>query len=239
MYIQIDPRCPMGCAHCGYSCTAKGYGEFSKPMTMKVYKAALKFASQRGDYITLGGGEPTLHPKFKEMLILAIAESDSDALVSIITSGCHTENALLLAKLAKAGVIGASLSLDKYHPKSKVAPEVVRAFMKDTNKNYGYGLCDNDYRDIRTVQTIIPSGRGADLSEADEEAGCICEEMFVAPDGSIRLCGCIDSPVVGHVLTGILPEWEEAVDNSFTYDFCHKNLPEEYDPRKEVLNVAV
>ena len=63
MYIQITTRCNMECEHCCMSATAKG-----EDMSIGTFKNALEY----DEYITIGGGEPTLHPKFWEMMGLAL-----------------------------------------------------------------------------------------------------------------------------------------------------------------------
>ena len=47
--------------------------------------------------------------------------------------------------------------------------------------------------------------------------GCVCPEMIVKPDGTIRACGCDDSPVLGNVndVVSIPDDWE--------YGECYKN----------------
>jgi len=93
MYIQITDHCNMTCAHCGYSCSPRK----KNFMTMDVFKAAVKYDP---NYISIGGGEPTTHPLFWDMLVHAIVESD-DVLPWLATNGKRTEDALRLAKLAK------------------------------------------------------------------------------------------------------------------------------------------
>lgn len=67
MYVEITERCNMTCAHCAANATAIG-----EDMTIKVFKKAIKSAIGQSEEIYLGGGEPTLHPKFMDMLNYAI-----------------------------------------------------------------------------------------------------------------------------------------------------------------------
>ena len=64
MYLQITTNCDMECAHCGFSCGP----EKRRYMTMEVFEAAMKIASNRCEYITIGGGEPTNHSLFFDFL---------------------------------------------------------------------------------------------------------------------------------------------------------------------------
>jgi len=50
----------MACAHCCFSCTGKGTF-----MSQEVFDKALEIAKEYNMTVTLGGGEPTLHPKIE------------------------------------------------------------------------------------------------------------------------------------------------------------------------------
>lgn len=180
MYLQITDRCNMTCAHCCMDAQATG-----QDMSLKTFRAAL----QEGDYITLGGGEPTIHPQFEKMLLLAIATCES---VHIITNGKHKERALLLAKLARAGVIGAELSQDPYH--EEIDEAVIQAFTRSKPRD-AYNP-DNDLRGIRdTSQKLLNAGR----CDWVEDESCCCEEEVVTPAGDIKPCGCLGAPVLASV----------------------------------------
>ena len=69
-------------------------------MDFDTFKKCLEWGE---DYISLGGGEPTIHPDFEKFLLTAISECEY---VWLATNGKHTRRALLLAKLARSGVIG-------------------------------------------------------------------------------------------------------------------------------------
>ena len=143
MYLRITNRCNMSCAHCGMNCTAKG-----EDMTSRVYKQAIKYASETLESIALGGGEPTLHKRFWEIIGLSIASCDN---VWLATNGSQTNISIKLAHMAKRGIIGCALSQDEYH--DPIDPRVIQAFTRD-KRNYGFnynGGSENDYREIRDV----------------------------------------------------------------------------------------
>ena len=75
-------------------------------MTCTTFRAALELAEQRGDSITFGGGEPTIHPQFWEFFGLAIGRFHDEPGIYMVTNGKKTETALALAALAKGGKIG-------------------------------------------------------------------------------------------------------------------------------------
>ena len=177
MYIQITNRCNMACEHCGMDSTPNG-----KHMPRKTYEKALELAEQMGEYVFLGGGEPTVHPDFWGFLGLALGASES---VAMVTNGKRTEDALKLARLAARGVLTVDLSQDTYH--EKIRPEVVKAFRVDGDR---WNRPENDRRSIRTVDQIIKSGRAEKNGIYTTDDDCICPEIFVNPQGRIWGCGC-------------------------------------------------
>jgi len=204
MYLKITSRCNMSCAHCGMNCTSIG-----KDMTPRVYKKAIQFASNFTDSITLGGGEPTLHKNFWEILGLSIGSAEN---VWLATNGSITEIALKLANMARKGIISCALSQDDYH--DPIDPRVIQAFTKSKNQSSYYEnntYCSNDCREIRNVTgNEIKAGRCE-----DGEEGCVCESLTIEPDGRIRACGCPDAPYFGDIFHSTIPEdWD-----SYT---CHK-----------------
>ena len=70
MYVQITTKCNMKCAHCCFAATRSG-----AHMELNVFQKALSIAVNRGNSFTIGGGEPTMHPRFFEYLKLVREES--------------------------------------------------------------------------------------------------------------------------------------------------------------------
>ncbi|KKN26567.1 hypothetical protein LCGC14_0873350 [marine sediment metagenome] len=180
MYIQITTRCNMACEHCGYDCGVDG-----DDMDIETFKAAIKYDD---DTICIGGGEPTIHPKFWEFIGLALRSNAE--YIWLATNGKKTDTALALAGLAKRGAIGCALSLDNYH--DPIDDKVVEAF-KATKHILGIG--DMDSREIRNVTSKeINSGRCDFGTE-----GCICEDLVCEPNGNVKACGCQDAPLFGNI----------------------------------------
>ncbi len=185
MYLRLTTRCDMTCAHCCVSATAKG-----QDMSMETYKQAIELGSQHGCYFVLGGGEPTLHPDFETMLMIAIAESD-EMLPLVVTNGSQTKRALLLAKLAKKGVIHAELSQDEYH--DPIDDDVVYAFEKIG------AIRDNSNKLIKVGRATKLYAEGYKPVYEHVADQCSCDTWQVFPNGKIKQCGCPRSPIVGHV----------------------------------------
>lgn len=110
LYIQITNRCNMTCAHCCFACTSRG-----KDMSVEDFHAAIQLAKEQAQHVTIGG-EPTLHPRFKEFLMHAVWElagvgyDMGMTAVHMVTNGSNTELALNIARLAQQGVICGSKS---------------------------------------------------------------------------------------------------------------------------------
>ena len=196
MYIRITSKCNMHCAHCCYNCTKEGQN-----MTLRTYRRALELSKDYGSSPFLGGGEPTLHPQFERFLCegIATAAEIGEGTLGIVTNGSLKRRAMMLAAMAKGEVIYASLSQDEFH--DPIDPEVVWAFEQ---------LPHDGIRDVTHggSQDPLPAGRAKDLlgwneDEERDDSHCPCESWVVEPDGTIHQCGCDDSPVIGHVDTGV------------------------------------
>jgi hypothetical protein len=170
-------------------------------MTFNTFKKAVDMCDES---IAIGGGEPTLHPKFNDFLLHAIANVEN---VWLATNGSVTTTALNLAKLAKRGVVGVDLSQDSYH--DDIDPAVVAAF-SDMKRDRSSFLYENrtDRRSIRnTERNIIYAGRAKHLYEANKKLTCCEEGGIIKPDGSIWWCGCSSSMKIGDVCKGFYKKW--------------------------------
>ena len=188
----------MRCAHCAMSCTAKG-----QDMSQKTFDACLALAANTSSMVTLGGGEPTLHPLFKNFLMQAVWEltSVSDdtgcTAIHVITNGSKTDIAINLARLARQGVISAEVSQDRYH--APIDERVVKAFTFSHTSILPRN--EHDFRGIRNTSkngTVIAAGRAKKLTDIDFNGDCICSDLFVTPDGSVYPCGCLKTKL-GHI----------------------------------------
>lgn len=201
MYIQITTRCNMNCWHCGFDCTEEG-----EDMSLETFRKAIQWEEES---LTIGGGEPTLHPLFWQFIGESLAVSNY---VWLATNGSQTKTALALAKLAKKGVLGCDLSRDNYH--DDIDPAVVEAFTKGKISS-SFGNTSNDMRGIRDVSgREINSGR-CDFGKDD----CVCADVLCTPGGIILACGCGDSPQLGTIDGYTIPE-------EWGYGECYKDQPE-------------
>lgn len=213
MYVQITTVCNMSCAHCCYGCGPRG-----KHMSQKTWEAVIKTVTdQEGPdgSISIGGGEPTLHPRFWSYLTDAIAAFDN---VWLATNGSQTATALKLAKLARKGVIACALSQDEYH--DPIDPSVVTAFWEGKKQRDYFSL--REERDCREVRTVTNHPENMALFRDPEKGGspenCPCQELIITPSGKVRFCGCKNAPVIGDVFGGFQkPEGTEEYDCWYQY----------------------
>lgn len=216
MYIQLTTRCNLKCPHCCMNAKKRG-----EDMDLEIFRAACIAARETGSNICLGGGEPTLHPKFWEFFGLALGSADEDLGVWISTNGTQTEIAVALAGLAKRGVLTAQLSLGEYHGgEETVDPRVIKAWgfssYWDAVRHDGHrahvdvatGRLLDDHRNVRVddEECVLPAGRGAKLlgepaNPRSKRWSCPCDELTVRPDGSVYACGCLDARPLGSVLS--------------------------------------
>lgn len=195
----------MRCAHCAFSCTGKGTF-----MSQKVFDKCLSIAKEFSMLVTLGGGEPTLHPKCLKWAMdaaLALVDVSLDSggpSVMVITNGKRGKIAVELAKLNKLGVISAELSQDEFH--DAIDESTVDAFKR--------------YAGIRDVtnqgqNAVFDVGRARESHEAgllNVRDGCACSTLFIEPSGDFYACGC-KTQKLGNILTDEIPsEWWEHSD---------------------------
>jgi MoaA/NifB/PqqE/SkfB family radical SAM enzyme len=174
----------------------------------------------RDSGMCIGGGEPTLHRNFETMLMLAIEasiQSYNEGGVHVVTNGSVKKRALLLAELARRGVVTAALSQDKYHDSSMVHERVVKAFTSRLESSYDHERrYPDDYRRInenRDSWQLLNEGRCdfGGCGGPDDPDLCCCEGPFIKPSGDVYVCGCTGSTLLGNVvkdggLAGLWPD---------------------------------
>lgn len=187
MYLRLTSKCNMSCGHCNFACTKDG-----EDMSLATLEKALEY---NDGMICLGGGEPTIHPQFWEMFMTTFAHPNTEE-IFIVTNGSVTTTSLALAKLAKAGVIGAALSQDEWH--DEIDSDVVEAFTKRRSRTHSNDYPSDDRREIRTVTALAYGGR-CDWGNKD---WCACPEITVEPNGDVYSCGCHKRIKLGDVFSG-------------------------------------
>jgi hypothetical protein len=156
-------------------------------MSVRDFKNVLY--EHRPEFMTIGGGEPTLHPDFFEILFYAMSIGN----VWMATNGSNTEISLALAEMnrVKEGIFKCVLSQDEYH--DSIDRIVVSAFESMGKRNFNK---TNHYLSGKNREREMNVGRAREFFGIQEEIDCPCEGPFVRPNGKVYRCGCHDSPEI-------------------------------------------
>lgn len=237
MYLQITTKCNFRCAHCCYSCNNHG-----KHMDYNTAIDAITFARDTfGDEsISIGGGEPTLHPRFFDILRHCLNDFDY---VWMATNGSKEKKMWRLVDIIEGedydhedeenysyqsidgsnGKLCVALSYDHFHRSFPINEKVVAFWKRNAEKHRsGYEI-----RDITQGRVgVIKQGRAIRTQVWQTEGECVCETIMIKPDGSLRLCGCTKSPVIGDIWYGIKEKWQRVInyDEGFREAECYRRI---------------
>ncbi len=185
LYAQITTHCNMSCAHCSFGCHVGNPD--AKHMSLATYRRVLGLVAKTGFTLCLGGGEPTVHPEFPRMLLMALGNEDIDA-VWMATNGKVADYAVALARLAQqSSRFEAVLSSDPYH--DPVEDRVHWAF-EDA------GL---EIRDVTQSLTGVANQGSARRNGVGDTDHCACQVPRITPEGEVFMCGCEESVHLGHI----------------------------------------
>ena len=196
-----------------------------KHMPLAIVEAAAKWCHDNDEQFFIGGGEPTLHPRFWDIVTLVFRYNSRWAAdagcppVQLVTNGSQTETALALADMAEAGVAYVRLSRDQYHRPYKIDDRVIARFGVHRDRELLGGSRTRNERDGRDtggdILNIVPIGRarrnGWHTNPVTHVKGCDACGPMVTPDGTMWRCSCRKEKV-GHVRTGCLCDWEVLQD---------------------------
>jgi len=210
MYIQITTQCNMSCDHCCFSCSKHTPGEH---MSKRTFNQALAFASEYGEFIGIGGGEPTIHPQFWEFFGLALG-SEAEG-IWMATNGKKTKIAIALANFAGAGDgrFSVALSQDPWH--DPINARVVAAFTRN----------NLEFRDVSNSVSNVGAARENGVGIHDNQ--CVCSDLFINPQGDVFMCGCPGPASVwlGHVSAIEDDVIQRAHEVGEDYDECGRQVP--------------
>ncbi|MBD3261744.1 MAG: hypothetical protein GF334_08785 [Candidatus Altiarchaeales archaeon] len=191
-------------------------------MSMPTFRKAIEFANDTEEgSLVLSGGEPTLHPKFMDMVGYTLCHFEfQEFKLLIVTNGTNKDVSLRLANMTEIGILDAVLSYDDFHDTSMVSMEVFHAFDR---------LRARGHEGIREINIPYKQGRAADPARgiAGAREGCACTGWNVNTNGNISPCGCEDAPILGNVRDGGVPFIHE--------EFCPCECC--HDQEEEVLQV--
>jgi hypothetical protein len=190
-------------------------------MSMEVVHAALQIAHNEKYKIVIGGGEPTLHPQFSEILTATRCANTSGTAIVVKTNGTNEKLSLWLARMDQR-IVTAVLSADQFHDLGAVPESVQREFkLLEIARNGGKPI------KWRRITVIANQGRARDngLSTHPERRVCLGSGsgLHIFPGGRIYGCTCDDAPFFGSV-QGIydIPDWW--LDGECSFVAFHQNL---------------
>jgi len=204
MYLQITTKCNMTCDHCCYSCNKNGkHGDYNTILD------AIAFAREHDDYtICIGGGEPTLHPRFFDILRHTLNDFEY---VWMATNGSRTNVMFRLRDIIdgedydndnpiyQENKLCVALSQDYFH--TPIDHRIVALWKRRAAaKHTGY--------EIRDVSDQV-KGQGRAKRNGYDGKGCVCSDIIIKPDGKLKACGCTKAPVIGDVWSGITQEYQD------------------------------
>lgn len=203
-YAHVTTFCNMSCAHC---CMNYGNGKAGRHMSIEQIKRIIVMASNMNAFLTLGGGEITLHPQFEEIMSMCTTLYKptkksywGDKLkIGIVTNGSMKERALMLDKLSINDEIRAVLSWDQFH--DPIDSSVIKAF-SDREFKTGHGINGSFFR--KSITRLMNHGRAKKLKNKiapngvkyDIYKSCMCESTTFYPTGTVRVCGCPESTIL-------------------------------------------
>jgi MoaA/NifB/PqqE/SkfB family radical SAM enzyme len=216
----------------------------------------LQLCAEQDSYITIGGGEPTMHPRFFDILKRALDDPDFEH-VWMATNGSNLKAMRRLANIIDGndyesfeqedycncdpealkddnyqcycmptGIItqehklGVALSQDHFHERDKVDPWVVNHWCQAAkNLRSGY-----EVRDVTTSSDNIAAQGRAKRTGVGWADHCVCSDHIIRPDGTIKLCGCTASPIIGSIRNGIDSTWRKKINLNDHYQDtkCYK-----------------
>ena len=179
------------------------HSKFKQAMSWETFVQAITLTDFNEEvWMTLGGGEPTLHPLFVRFCqhILDVTEWK----LGIVTNGSRPNKVRWLLKQMEyyrenreEERLHVALSLDDFHDRSLVKDWVVSAFRLRG--------------DIREAENILRVGRAKNNPNissiyyydtkpyAVKGDRCWCPSTHIRPNGDVLPCGCDDVPVIGNV----------------------------------------
>lgn len=197
VYIQLTNRCNMTCLHCCWDCKSTGID-----MSFATFKKTID--TLKPVYVTLGGGEPMLNKHFTKMFNY-VKDQEYIKKIAIITNGTFPRKAMPIYRLyLKSTRFDIELSdpYDGFHDPKKVSPNFYNIFkkmdliwsteVKHWLTNDGRVRNKNIRKQLDKMgATVLPNKKGEN---------CTCEGIFILPNGIVKKCGCLKSPIVGNIL---------------------------------------
>ena len=236
MYLQITTKCNMSCDHCCYNCSMRGkHGDY-----YTIIKS-IDFARDKyeDESITIGGGEPTLHPRFFDILKYCL---DNFNYVWMATNGSQTDIMYRLNNIingedypectceeddpeqfAKYGCLcHEKYDNDSIYQENKLIVALSLDPWHDPIDDHVIDMWKRQSKNMNSHFEIRDVSRSLDGASAVGRAkktgagwaeDCVCADIIIKPDGRLKACGCTRSPYIGNVFSGIDEKYEELLES--------------------------
>ncbi len=151
--------------------------------------------------ITMGGGEPTIHPNFLEFLMMLEARQKRLKQISkieVITNGKYRPAVMELLRRAAGNThIRAGISRDPWH--EPIDPEMIELWKKESLKH------ENIHFRTDGIIRLNNRGRAETMENIERIEACSSNELFITPEGHLFACSC-KKHSFGTVFTPRIPE---------------------------------
>jgi hypothetical protein len=160
-------------------------------------------------YIQIAGGEPMLHPHYRDVIEMFLALPDDRCRkVQVITNGSCEDN--LRWSLGIRDVPGRPMfevhmsdPFDGLHNPRMVNIDLYWQ-LKESRRIHMEGrgdVCEQGRAATKTGQRrILASG-----NRISKRKYCVCREIMVWPNGDVRQCSCEGAPILGNVNGAEIP----------------------------------
>jgi hypothetical protein len=200
---------------------------------------AINFAAEEdSEFITIGGGEPTLHPRFFDILERCLKRFDH---VWFATNGSVTESMYRIHNIMQDqdyesfectcteedleyyececdhqviysnSKLAVDISSDHYH--DPIDERVVNLWKRMSKDNHNY-----NFRDVAHSGGGVSNQGRAARTGAGQGNHCVCSDIIIKPDGRLKMCGCHFSPIIGDIWRGISKEYD------YHYNTCYREI---------------
>ena len=240
----------MSCAHCCFSC-----GKHGKHGDYDVILEGLAFTRDTigNEFITIGGGEPTLHPRFFDILKHTLENFESiwmatngsrteimDRLVNIIDGEDYPEcDCIELYGEEEYEEYGCRCH-EKYDDDSIYQEDKLTIALSldpwhdaidESIKTLWLKRSNSNYSHFE-INDVSVRGAAAQGRAKRTQNGyldhCVCADIMMLPNGKLKMCGCTASPIIGDIRNGIGDYWEEILQsNAYRDENCYRKINKE------------
>jgi hypothetical protein len=182
---------------------------------MDTVQATAEFIAgmQCGESFFIGGGEPTLHPKFWDIVDIVKdcnadwAEENGVPPVQLVTNGSNTETVMRLVQMAYNDEAYVRLSRDQFHYKYPIDPGVIGVFQAYDGypRSSLYVPRTRAHRNLEVgayIHNVENVGRARYTGWSTKERGCDGIGPIITPNGKIWRCSCRNE-CIGDVFRGL------------------------------------